>query len=73
MRDDADALAVHVREADQNVGGPARLDLKEVTIVNDAMNDIVHVIWLSRLLGDHVIQRSVAPVRGVGRRTPRGL
>ena len=58
----ADAPAAEPREADDDVLRPARLDLEELAVVDDAVDDVVHVVGLGRVVGHDRVERRVAPV-----------
>ena len=57
LRDDADAPPAEAREPDDDVRGPARLDLEERAVVGDALDDVVHVVRPRRIVGDDRVQR----------------
>ena len=67
LSDDADAAAAQSRESRDDVLRPARLDLEEVTVVDDPLDDAVHVVRLGRIVGDDRIERDVAAVGWVAR------
>ena len=52
LRDDADTAPAEPREAGEDVRRPARLDLEERAVVDDALDDLVHVVRLARVVGD---------------------
>ena len=70
---DPDAPTAEAGEADEDVGGPAGLDLEEVAVVDDARDDVVHVVRLRRVVGHDVVERCVAPVDGILRRQRRRI
>jgi hypothetical protein len=54
--DDAHRHAFDVREAGDQRGAVARLELVELAAVDDARDDLAHVEGLARVLGDHAVQ-----------------
>ena len=73
VRHDADAAAVHVGEADDDVLGELGMDLEEVTVVDDALDDLVHVVGLVRVVGDDLVQAVLHAGNRVGGGLERGL
>ena len=71
IRHDADRAAVHASEADQDVAGEVRLDLEEVPVVDDVLDDLVHVVGFVRVLGHDAAHRGVGAVDRIARFGPR--
>src|SRR5262249_62360304 len=65
VRDDPDRIAADPRQAGDDVAGKSILDRKEVSVVNDAANDLVHVKGLAGILRNDAQQLLVAAVRGI--------
>ena len=65
VRHDADAASADVREADDDVRRPGRLDLEEVAVVDDTTDDVVHVVRLSRFGRNDRVKRHVAAIVGI--------
>ena len=62
LGDDADASTAEPREPDDDVRCPCRLQLEELAIIDDAPNDVVHVVRLGGLIRDQRVERGVHPV-----------
>ena len=71
LGDDPDAPPAQAREPDQDVRRPIRLDLEEVAVVDDAPDDLVHVVGLRGSSGTSV-SRGRDPDGRPGRRSPPG-
>ena len=56
LRDDADTSTAESREPDDDVLRPGRLDLEERAVVDDATQDVVHVVRLARIVGHDVVE-----------------
>ncbi len=67
VRDDAHRATVEPRVADEDVARPVLHDLQELAVVHDLADDLVHVVGLVRLLGDHTLQRLIGAQRVVVR------
>ena len=73
LRDDADDVPVEPREADDDVLREELGNLEEVAVVDDAVDDFLHLVRDVRVVGDDRVQLVVHPVRVVGRsRQPGG-
>ena len=59
--------------ADQDVPRPGRLQLEELAVVDDAPQDVVHVVGLRRFVGHDVVERRVHPVVRIRRRDHRRI
>src|SRR6478735_632308 len=57
--DDPDATAVDAAEADDDVAGAFGLDLEEFVVVEDAADDLVHVVGLVRRVRDEGVEFEV--------------
>src|SRR5712692_3839949 len=71
IRDDAHRPAPEARQADQQVPREVPVDLQELAVVHHAPDHVVHVVRLGRLVGDHVEQLFVPPVRRIAARLSR--
>ena len=69
--DDADAAAVDPAEADDDVGGVLGLDLEELVVVEDAPDDLVHVVRLVRRVRDQGVEFEIFLVQGMSPRCRR--
>jgi len=56
LRHDPDGPAMKAGEAHQQVGGEVAVHLQELTMVDDAPDDLAHVVGLGRLLGNQSVQ-----------------
>ncbi len=63
--DDPDGAAVDAAEADDDVAGPFGLDLEEFVVVEDAADDLVHVVGLVRRVRDEGVEFEVLGGEGV--------
>ena len=61
--DDADGRAVHPGHTGDDVGGEVGLKLKEFAVVDDLVDDFLHVIGLGGILGHQAVQRVDIPAR----------
>ena len=68
LGDDADAASTETGEPDDDVLGPAGLDLEKVTIVDDRADHLVHVVGLRGIVRDQAVEARVATGRSVGGR-----
>ena len=73
LRDDPHASPPEPREADQDVRRPARLDLEEVGVIDDPIDDLVHVVWQSRIVGHDPVQLDIHSVDRVRARPASGF
>ena len=71
MRHDPDAPPAETRVPDQDVRRPARLVLEERAVVDDVVDDVVHVVREARVGGDDVVKGAIHPVGRIGRLDPR--
>ena len=60
-----DAAAVDAAEADDDVAGAFGLDLEEFVVVEDAADDLVHVVGLVRRVRDEGVEFEVLGGQGV--------
>ena len=60
-------------ESDDDVLGELLVDLEELTVIDDARDDLVHVVGLVRIVRDDLVQRVVNPADRVVGRNPRSL
>ena len=67
LRDDPDAAPAESREPDDDVLRPAGLDLQERGVVDDATQDVMHVIRQPRVVGDDRVELGLHPVGRIGR------
>src|SRR5262245_15930111 len=66
VRHDPDAVTAEMREATDDVRAVVALYLVELAIVDDATDDVVHVVWLVRIVRHHLEQFLVAPIAWIG-------
>src|SRR5690606_33798599 len=52
VADDPDGVTVHAGEPDDDVGCPTLVDLEELTVVDDGLDDLDHVVGLIGGVGD---------------------
>ena len=67
LRHHADRSSAEPRKPDDDVCRPRRLDLEELAVVDDAPQDVVHVIRLRRLVGHDGIELRVHAIARVAR------
>ena len=65
LGDDADRSAVEPRESADDVLRPAFVHLEDLPVVNDAADDVLHVVGLVRGVGDDVVENGVLPTRWI--------
>ena len=63
---DAHALAVETGKAYDDVAGIVFLHFKELAVVHDGPDDLIHVVCLVRIVRDDFVQRVFHAVDGVG-------
>ena len=68
LRNDAHGPAAQVGEPVEDVPRPARLDLQKPAVVDDAPDDVVHVIRPATIFGNDRVKLRIHPVGGIGRR-----
>ena len=64
--DDADGLAVEARESDDDVLRVVLVDLEEIAVVDDRVNDVLHVVGHVRLVGNYRVELLVDAVDRIG-------
>ena len=62
--DDADGVAVQSGEAADDVLGETLVDLEELPVVDDALDDLLHVVRLGRLVRDERVELRRPPACG---------
>ena len=68
VRHNADRLSAQAAEADHQVPGVMFVDLQEPAVVHHGVDDLLDVVRLVRVQGNHRVQRVFPPVvRVVGR------
>ncbi len=70
VRHDAYRMAIEPGKADDDVLGEMLLHLEEVPIVHDQPNQLLHIVWLVRILGDQRVEALFHPLGIVGRLPP---
>ena len=73
VRHDPDRPAPEPAEADDQVRRVLRLDLEEVLVVEDRLDQLLHVVRLGRIVGHEALETLVHPVRRIRRRAQRGI
>ena len=72
IADDADRTAIEPRKTHHNIFGVVFVHFEEVAVVNDGLNDILHVVGLLRVGGNKRVERFIAAScrirRGAARR-----
>jgi len=71
IRHDAHAATVQPREADQDVAGPVRHNLKEIAVVHHMRDHFVRIVGLVGFIGDQRVQSRVAAQWVIARRGGR--
>src|ERR1700737_4446257 len=61
---DADRRAFHPGEADQDVAREIRLDLEEIAVVNDLLDQLLHVVGLVRAARHERVERRLDSIGG---------
>ena len=59
ISDDADRLPFHPPQTDDDIGRIVGLQLKEITVINDLMNQLLDVIWLVCVIWNQSIERHI--------------
>ncbi len=68
---DPNRLAVQTRESDDDVFRVVFVDFKKVSVIDDRMNHVFHVIGHVRLIGDQRIEFLVNAIDRIGTRLAR--
>ncbi len=66
--DDADGRALHAGEADHDVAGVVRLHLEEIALVDDLLDQLLHVVGLVGVGRHQRVERGLVPFGRVGGR-----
>ena len=54
-------------EADYDVLGPAFMNFKEASVIHDASDDLIHVVWFVRIIRNYLIEKIGNPSRRISR------
>ncbi len=70
--DDAHGVTAEPREPADDVLGPVRVHFEELAVVDDTLDDALHVVRLVRAVRDDGVERRVLAVDRIGRRAHGG-
>src|SRR5580704_1627739 len=73
IRNDAHWPSVHACKADNDITGKVLVHLEEITVINQPLDDHLHVVWLARFCWNNRVKLAISTIRRIGAAPPRRI